>query len=139
MQGALRYIQEQNSNFDSANRCIPNLRKDNQAIIDVANGLQIRMLELQDESNNMLEVAQKERARQWNSKVHQIQLADQIAETTGHQYQEQKMVERLRGQLAIIKGSELSTAAEMNSRAFEQKTEIHAYKLEITERATVSV
>lgn len=49
------------------------------------------------------------------------------------------MVERLRGQLAIIKGSELSTAAEMNSRAFEQKTEIHAYKLEITERATVSV
>lgn len=36
------------------------------------------MSELQDENSNMLEVAQKERERQWNSEVHQMQLADEI-------------------------------------------------------------
>ena len=66
--------------------------------------------------------------------MQQGQLVEEIAETTGHQYQEQRMVEHLRGQLAIIKGLELSAAAEMNARDFEQKTEIHGYQLEITEK-----
>ena len=61
-------------------------------------------------------------------------LVNEITETTGHQYQERRMVEHLRGQLALIKGSELSAAAEMNTRGFDQKTEIHGYKLEITEK-----
>ena len=61
MQGALRYIQEQDQNYDAANRRAHSLREENQAIIDVANGLQIRMLELQDENSSMLEVAERER------------------------------------------------------------------------------
>ena len=40
--------------------------------------------------------------------MHQRQLTEEITETTGHQYQEQRLVEHLRGQIAIIKGSELS-------------------------------
>ena len=34
------------------------------------------------------------------------------------------MVEHLRGQLALIKGSEPSAAAEMNAHDFDQTTEI---------------
>ena len=94
------------------------------AIMKTSSDLQSRMLEVQDENSNMFEVAQRERERekQWNSEVQQMQLADEITETTGHQYQEKRMVERLRGQLAIIKGSELNTVAETND--FAQKSEI---------------
>ena len=93
----------------------------------VANDLQMRMLELQDENRNMLEEAQREREKQWSNEVRQMQLTDEITESTGHQYQEQRMVEHLRGQLAVVKGSELSTVAEMNARDFEQKTEVYGY------------
>ena len=63
-----------------------------------------------------------------------MQLADEVTETTGHQYQEGRMVEPLRGKLALIKGSEFSAAAEMNARDFDQKTDARGYKLEITEK-----
>ena len=76
------------------------------AIMNAANELQTRMLMPQDENSNMLEVAQREREGQWSSEV-QMQLADEIAETTGHQHREKRMIEHLRGQLAIIKGSKM--------------------------------
>ena len=57
MQGAFRYIQEQNQTFDAYNRRAQNLSEENQAITNVANhDLQTRMLTLQDENSNMLEV-----------------------------------------------------------------------------------
>ena len=63
-----------------------------------------------------------------------MQLADEVTETTGHQHQEERMVEHLRGQLAAIKGSETNMIAEMGHRDLEHKTEIHGYKLEINEK-----
>ena len=66
--------------------------------------------------------------------MHQRQLVDEVTETIGQQYQERRMVEHLRGQIALIKGTELSTAAEMNAHDFDQKTETHGYRLEITEK-----
>ena len=63
--------------------------------MNVAKDRQTRMLELQDENSNMLEVAQREREKQWSNEVRQMQLAAEMTETTGHQYQEQRMVEHL--------------------------------------------
>ena len=54
MQSAFHYIQEQNQNSDAPNR----------RVISVANQFQSRMLELQDENSNMLEVAQREGERE---------------------------------------------------------------------------
>ena len=127
MQSAFHYIQEQNQTFDAYNRRAQSLNEEHRAIMGVANDLQMRMLELQDENRNMLEEAQREREKQWSNEVRQMQLTDEITESTGHQYQEQRMVEHLRGQLAVVKGSELSTVAEMNARDFEQKTEVYGY------------
>ena len=89
---------------------------------------------LQDENSNMLKVAQREREKQWSSEVHQMQLADEVAETTGHQYLEIRMVDHLRGQLASLKGSEMSMIAEMGHHDLEQDTEIQGLKLEIREK-----
>lgn len=96
----------------------------------------MRRLELQDETGNMLEVAQRERERQSSSEMQQRQLVDEVMETSGQQNQEQGMVEHLRGQVALIKGSELelSASAEMNARDVDQKSEIHGYQLKITEK-----
>ena len=47
------------------------LREEDEAVINVANQFQLRTLELQDENSNMLEVAQRERERQWDSEMHQ--------------------------------------------------------------------
>ena len=127
MQGAFRYIQEQNQTYDTYNRRAQKLSEENEAIMNVANELQTRMLMLQDENSNMLEVAQRERQKQWSSEVHQMQLADEVAETTGHQHQEKRMVEHLRGQLATIKGSEMNMVAEMGHYDLEHKTEIQEY------------
>ena len=63
-----------------------------------------------------------------------MQLADEVAETTGHQHHEKRMVEHLRGQLAIIKGSEMNMIAEMGLYDLEHTTEIQGYKLEISEK-----
>ena len=70
LQSAFHYIQEQNQNSDTSNRRAQRLREENEAVISVANQLQMRMLELQDENSNMqdensnmLEVAQRERER----------------------------------------------------------------------------
>ena len=82
----------------------------------------------------MLEVAQRERDRQWNSETRQMQLADEMAENTGHQYQEIRMVEHLRGQLAMLKGSEMNIVAGMGDRDLEFKTEIQGHKLEMNEK-----
>ena len=60
MQGAFQYVQEQNRTSDTYNRRAQNLSEENQVIMNVANELQMRMLMLQDENSNMLEVAQKE-------------------------------------------------------------------------------
>ena len=62
MQGAFRYIQERNQTSDTCNRRAQNLREDNQAIMNVASELQMRMLH--DENSNMLEVAQREGERE---------------------------------------------------------------------------
>ena len=51
-----------------------NLNEENQAIMNVANELQMKMLLLRDENSNMLEVAQREREKQWSNEVHQMQL-----------------------------------------------------------------
>ena len=120
MQGAFQYIQEQNQTSDSYNRRAQRLTAENQAIMNVASELQTRMLMLQDENSDMLEVAQREREKQWSSEVHQMQLADEVAETTGHQYQGKRMVDHLRGQLAIIKGLEMNMIAEMGHNDLEQ-------------------
>ena len=66
--------------------------------------------------------------------MHQMQLADEVAETIGHQHEEQRMVEHLRGQLAAIKGSEMNMIAEIGHRDLEHKTEMHGYTLEINEK-----
>ena len=128
MQGAFHYIQEQNQTSDTYSRRAQNLSEENQAIMNVANEL-MRMLMLQDKNSNMLEVAQREREKQWSSEVRQVQLADEIAETTGHQRQEKRMVEHLRGQLGIIKGSEMNMIAGMGHYDLEHKAEIQGYKL----------
>ena len=67
MQGAFHYIQEQSQTSDTYNRRAQNLSEENQAIMNVANELQTRMLMLQDENSNMLEVAQREREKEWSN------------------------------------------------------------------------
>ena len=59
MQSAFHYIQEQNQNTDASHRRAQSLREENEAVINVANQLQLRMLELQDENSNMLEVRER--------------------------------------------------------------------------------
>ena len=44
------------------------------------------------------------------------------------------MVEHLRGQLAIVKRSEMNMIAEMGHYDLEHKTEVQGYKLEINEK-----
>ena len=102
--------------------------------MNVASELQMKMLMLQDENSNMLEVAQREREKQWNSEVRHMILTNEAAESIDHQYQEKRMVKHLRRQLAIVKGSEMSMIAEMGNHDLQQKTGIQAYKLEISER-----
>ena len=82
-------------------------------MMNVADELQTKMLMLQDENSNMLEVAQREREKQWSTEVSHIILTNEAAESTDHQYQEKRMIENLRGQLALVKGSEMSMVAEM--------------------------
>ena len=67
MQGAFHCIQEQSQTSDTYNRRAQNLSEENQAIMNVANELQTRMLMLQDENSNMLEVAQREREKEWSN------------------------------------------------------------------------
>ena len=60
MQGAFQYIQEQNQISDTYNRRAQHLAEENKAMMSVADELQTKMLMLQDENSNMLEVAQRE-------------------------------------------------------------------------------
>ena len=53
-----------NQTSDTYNRRAENLSEEDQAIMNVANELQMRMLTLEDENSNMLEVAQRERERE---------------------------------------------------------------------------
>ena len=53
--------------------------------------------------------------------MHQTQLANEVAETTGHQHQEKRTVEHLRGQLAALKGSEMNMIAEKGHRDLETR------------------
>ena len=63
-----------------------------------------------------------------------MQLGDEVVEATGYQNQEKRMVDHLRGQLTIIKGSEMNMIAEIGQQDLEQKTAIQGYKLEISEK-----
>lgn len=92
---------------------------------------------LQDANSNMLEVAQveeREREKQWRTEMRFMVLTNEAAENTDQQYHEKRMVEHLRGQLALVKGSEMNMMAGMGNNDLEQKTEIQAYKLEINEK-----
>ena len=59
----------------------------------------------------MLEIAQREREKQWKSEIHHMVLTNEAAASTHHRYQEKRMVKHLRGQLATVKGSEMSMIA----------------------------
>lgn len=78
--------------------------------------MQSRMLALQDEYVNMMDVIQRQRDEHMNVEIHQLQLQSKIASTSGQQNQGSMIVEHLRGQLAMIKGSELNTFAESESK-----------------------
>ena len=53
-----------NQTSDTYNRRAENLSEEDQAIMNVANELHMRMLTLEDENSNRLEVAQRERERE---------------------------------------------------------------------------
>ena len=61
-------------------------------------------------------------------------LTNDAAESNDHHYQDKRMIEHLRGQLALVKGSEMNMVAEMGNHDLEQKTESQTYKLEVSER-----
>ena len=49
-------------------------------MMSVADELQTKMLMLQDENSNMLEVAQREREKQWSTEVRHMILTNEAAE-----------------------------------------------------------
>ena len=134
MQGAFQYIQEQNQVSDVYNKRAQHRAEENKTLMNVADELQTKMLMLQDENSNMLEIAQREREKQWSTEMRHTVLTNEAAESSDQHYQEKRMIEYLRAQLALVKGSEMSTIAEMGSQDVEQKTEIQACKLEARER-----
>ena len=81
----------------------------------------------------MLEIAQREREKQWKSEMRRMVLTNEAAASTDHRYQEKRAVEHLRGQLATVKGSGMSLA-ETSNLDLEQETEIQAYRLEVNEK-----
>ena len=134
MPGAFQCIQEQNQLSDTYSRRAQHLTEENKVMMSVADELRTKMLMLQDENSNMLGVAQREREKQWSAEVRHLILTNEAAEHIDHQYQEKRMIEHLRGQLALVKGSEMNAIAEMGNHDLEQKTEIQAYKLKVNER-----
>ena len=56
-------------------------------------------------------------------------LTNDAAESNDHHYQDKRMIEHLRGQLALVKGSEMNMVAEMGNHDLEQKRRFRHTKL----------